>query len=89
MFVGYFIHSSPLPCQVGSIIPTLQLREARSREVQRLTHRWRGQIAVPRLVINLRPKGVVSGLATWCHSLQTVRSLASEVGQRTGDSGQS
>ena len=26
MFVGYLIHSSPLPCQVGSIIPTLQLR---------------------------------------------------------------
>lgn len=42
-----------------------------------------------RLVINLRTRGVVSGLATWCHSLQTVGRLPGRDALSTGDSGQS
>lgn len=60
--------------------------EVHRRSALARDHSWSGQGAVPRLPEYPRPEGVVSGLATWCHSLQTVGRLTSGgVGPCTGD----
>ena len=91
MSLDHPIYTSTMPYHRSTFTSTLQLRKMRSREVQHLAqdHRWRGRGDTPRLSISLRPEGVVSVLATWCHSFQAVGRLPSRDGPSTGDSGQS